>query len=468
MSVGMNEKKQSLRGFHRAILGRVSFFLVLLLVLSGCRGRDADIWKQGLFGQTETEGGEQVLSSSGFYFDLEEAEKRLLADHTIDQSPPQRSAPLTEEQRVADFNVLFDMLESDYPFFGLIERRDGRSWVSKRAEFEQRVRAAADDEDFGWVLNDILLELGSDHAKLCYYDEIEEMARHYSYYTDIPSIRLEYLMLNDTTVRDRYGIDAVPPSTDEDGYWEDDPANWRDNLRCEDLIPGKVAMLVVPEMLSEVEWGRDAELLSEYLPKIQDYPALVIDIRGNPGGLMEYWQSLLVPAIAAQPYESANWLFFRGGASSTPLLNELGLDLHPMEELAEFQKQFAPIQFAHEEDLKAFRYFYRDVTHVAPSENSIRYKGRIYVLTDERVYSAAEAFASFAKNSGFATLVGSKTGGDGLTLGMLYRALPNSGYVFTYTNALGYAPDGSANEEMKTAPDVQTDDSIGWIIEQES
>ena len=97
-----------------------------------------------------------------------------------------------------------------------------------------------------------------------------------------------------------------------------------------------------------------------------------------------------------------------------------------------------------------------------------RFHGRLYLLVDDGVYSAAEAFASFAKQSGFAQLIGSRTGGDGITMGMLYRVLPNSGLVFTYTNVLGYSQDGKINEEEKTEPDVVTSDPIAWVLEREN
>ena len=42
----------------------------------------------------------------------------------------------------------------------------------------------------------------------------------------------------------------------------------------------------------------------------------------------------------------------------------------------------------------------------------INFKGKIYLLVDKDVFSASESFASFAKDSGFATLVGEPTGGN--------------------------------------------------------
>ena len=93
------------------------------------------------------------------------------------------------------------------------------------------------------------------------------------------------------------------------------------------------------------------------------------------------------------------------------------------------------------------------------------------MLVDKAVFSAAEGMASFMKFSDAATLIGEESGGDGLTLGVINDVMPNSGLVFTYTNTLGYAPDGTINAEEKTKPDIKSSsykDTIDTIIEIEN
>ncbi|WP_229696208.1 S41 family peptidase [Paenibacillus albidus] len=87
----------------------------------------------------------------------------------------------------------------------------------------------------------------------------------------------------------------------------------------------------------------------------------------------------------------------------------------------------------------------------------VGFKGKIFLLVDSRVYSAAEGFAVFAKNTNFATLVGARTGGDGIGIDPLLLALPHSGYVASFSFSMGLVSDGSCNEETKTLPDVEVD-----------
>ena len=90
---------------------------------------------------------------------------------------------------------------------------------------------------------------------------------------------------------------------------------------------------------------------------------------------------------------------------------------------------------------------------VQPSQSG-GFKGKIYLLVDSSVYSSSESFANFSKNTGFATLVGSKTGGDGIGRDPMLFALPNSGLVLRYSSTYGIDQTGAANEEVQTEPDI--------------
>ncbi|MNC71025.1 hypothetical protein D3C75_1218980 [compost metagenome] len=75
--------------------------------------------------------------------------------------------------------------------------------------------------------------------------------------------------------------------------------------------------------------------------------------------------------------------------------------------------------------------------------------------------------AVFAKSSGFATVVGERTGGDGLGIEPILAVLPNSKVVFSFSLEMGLVADGSCNEEVKTTPDIEADpDMSNQLLEQ--
>ena len=67
----------------------------------------------------------------------------------------------------------------------------------------------------------------------------------------------------------------------------------------------------------------------------------------------------------------------------------------------------------------------------------------------------ASPFAVFCQETGFATLVGSPTGGDGIgALDPVFLQLPNSGILVQFTMMFGLNGDGSSSEETGTTPDI--------------
>jgi C-terminal processing protease CtpA/Prc len=61
---------------------------------------------------------------------------------------------------------------------------------------------------------------------------------------------------------------------------------------------------------------------------------------------------------------------------------------------------------------------------------------------------------SFVK---IAQLIGTNTGGDGIGYTPFLFVLPNSKLVIQMTTCMGINPDGTANEETQTTPDVYVD-----------
>jgi Periplasmic protease len=112
-------------------------------------------------------------------------------------------------------------------------------------------------------------------------------------------------------------------------------------------------------------------------------------------------------------------------------------------------------------ELKEDFKYYVDSNISYEPKNSIGFNGKIYLIVDSGVFSSAEAFAVFAKDTGFATLVGDKTGGDGIGFDPAVCTLPNSGYIFRFPLEMGLTSDGTSNFEHKTEPDIKESAKIG-------
>ena len=105
--------------------------------------------------------------------------------------------------------------------------------------------------------------------------------------------------------------------------------------------------------------------------------------------------------------------------------------------------------------LEAATHFVESELRVEPAAERASFHGRVWLLVGPMVYSASESFSVFCQSTGFATLVGRQTGGDGIgALDPILMRLPNSGILIQFTMMYGLNPDGSSSEEAGTAPDI--------------
>lgn len=102
------------------------------------------------------------------------------------------------------------------------------------------------------------------------------------------------------------------------------------------------------------------------------------------------------------------------------------------------------------EMIDEFSYLASRNSKLSPNKESINFKGKIYLLVDKYVYSSSEMMASFAKESNMATLVGERTGGDGIGSDPMLIDFPNSGYIMRFSKEMSVTGKGSINEMDQT------------------
>lgn len=361
------------------------------------------------------------------------------------------STPLTEEQKIEDFNYLYNTIEENYPFLETNKRLNNVDWLSKKEEYLQRVKNTKSDIEFLMTLNSILSELNNGHTHMITnssqfrdFREIYSMNKGWQKKVQLP-------VLNNKKALARYNIDKNEKVQVLNQGKNENTEGIR-NASTKDIVEGKIGYIYIPQMISYYNMGNDIELIDEYLNNIKEYQALIIDIRGNGGGDSYYWISYLVPKLIDKVYENTNYSFWKDGEIINNYLKKskvkYSTGFGEVKNLDTTKLVSLPVEV--KED---FKYYSKNTMEISPSEDSIKFKGNIYLLVDKLVYSSSEAFASFAKQTGFATLIGERTGGDGIGSDPLLHMLPNSGYVFRFSKDMGTTADGTSSEEFKTEPD---------------
>lgn len=317
-------------------------------------------------------------------------------------------------QYAEDMQYFFDCVEENNLILEKIPSdEEKQKWIEKSLECE------SDKEFYQTLVNSLDLYGEGGHLSIIspgFYTALE-----YDYET-IPEIRERFSILNDQKVKDAYeglmeelGIDKAElmnqykeQSTGEQS--NDFEIHEEDNMLVI-KIPSFEARFIEPQ-------------IEEIKQKLSTFTGntLVIDIRENGGVSDTYWMDL-VSLTSFKDYTDSKTISGRGKLSKEYVESNEG-------------------KVTMQDDGKGFTY---------TRNNSIKSKHfrdfeKVYILTSDKVFSASESFVQFAKEQGYATLVGDTTGGAGGGIDPLMIELPNTHFLIRLESA--------AHLPYNTEPDV--------------
>ncbi len=352
---------------------------------------------------------------------------------------------LTVEEKVADFEYLYNILKDNYPYFEVNKRLTGFDWLSHKDEFLEKIKATKDNVEFYRAVSEILSYLNNDHTGIIPPEWFDGYRRAY----DSIFLQAWKTVLNNNYVVTAYEYWKTLPELKRprESHFEDDSFEYV-NCECKILEENKIAYIKIKSFGTQYI-KKDLEILHNFYQQIKNYSYLIIDIRGNGGGNTAYWTDYIVPSLIDKELVFETFVLYRGDEYSKAFIKSRGIKIFEINKLPK-NKNYPP------ETFKEFKYFSK-WEQVFKPKNSIYFKGKIFLLVDGDVYSASESFAVFCKATNWATLVGERTGGDGVGIDPFLLSLPNSGLVVRFSADMGLNPDGTSNEEYKTIPDIIID-----------
>lgn len=375
---------------------------------------------------------------------------------------------LSKEDYIEDFNFAYNTLKEHYPFFEVNKKLYGVDWLNNKEKYEAYIAESKNDADFFSRMNEVLSELNNLHTQLVpSYMGLEYYISYYSnpkctWRHDIAKI------YEKDDVRRRYNINnEVIENVINQYIKSDDEVNktYSKNLMTENIIKDKLAYIRIKELIGMEYINQDRDIVINYLNEIKDYPFLIIDIRGNGGGDSRYWAYFLLPNIIDKKYETKNYLLIKSGELNKKIFEQMNFnkDVKTFLDNSSFNDDVKKV-------LSNFDGYTTWNISVEPNKDSIHFKGKIYLLVDNGVYSSAEMLVSFCIETKLATLVGSRTAGDGIGFDPMQVALPNTAFVLRFSNNMGLTESGSINELDQTMPDIivqeSEEDKTGYLENQ--
>ncbi len=346
---------------------------------------------------------------------------------------------LSMEEKLEDFEYMYTLLGENYPFFEVNKRLNDVDWLKNKNKYKKMIKNTKNDAEFFVAIDHILGDLNNPHTHVFSGEVYKRYYKHF--------YPFEHEVLNYEKSMARYGfdgnVDNIELNPNSNFLISDDEV-----LKTKILKENELAYMQIKSM-SAYHIKEDYGRVKEFLEEVEDYDKLIIDIRGNTGGFDDYWKNI-VGFLIDEPKKVEYYSFFRGDYRDKYEMYKVATG-KPIDDLDDDMLDKLP-----KEVKDNFDYYDTNFVIVEPW-NVIDFKGKIYLLVDKYVFSSAEKFASFAKDSGFATLVGEATGGDRVFPEIPFAYLPNSGLIIRFSSELGINQDGTINMETKTIPDIEVD-----------
>lgn len=419
---------------------------------------------------TETARGKQEEAGTQ---NAEALREQVLAEMSDEQK--NWMGGLSKEQRLADFESLCDGLRENYPYVKLAKRQAGADLDALETAYRTKVEQCANDNAFYETLRDFIREFSyTGHLDLWGRRYESELASLRAYFKETGEAEKEpYLEALDNPVsHNTYAAMTAfyqeevrlteEKRAEENGGWRGESAEAEAdeeaaetseetmpaNVETKILEPGKTAYVFIDTF--DYEWMEtDRQILLPFYEKVRDYDNLIIDITNNLGGSMRYFDELVAAPLIKEPLTVPTYQLLKGGENNRTFLRmEEGIAsglYRPVSELPALPK-------LNREDAADCDWFLREDYTVEPAGDG--FDGKIWLLVSENNYSSSEYAAMFSKATGFATLVGRTTSGDGIGTDPVYLILPNSGLVVQYSPMYGVTADGTGSEACGTVPDM--------------
>ncbi len=347
------------------------------------------------------------------------------------------STQLTTKEKVEDFEYMFETIKEAYPYLEVNKRLYKVDWVSNKEKYLDRIKNTKDDEEFIEEINKMLMDLKDGHTHLVYdkswYEFLKAGYKQAGWYD----------FFGDENVENRYESIGYMDNRNKEVMPKKD-------IIVKDVVEGKIGYIHMPQMYPEGDVRLEQmTAINDYINTLKNHQALILDIRGNSGGDDAYWQSVVSQLITEDMKRTGYMLFRNDNEVMKKYSNKRGITLQPISELPKELLEKAPKEVL--EDFSEFS----TMSSLIPATNTSQFKGNIYLLVDEKVYSSAESFSIFCQESDFATIIGTTTAGGGGGIDPVLFELENSGLLVRMSSDMYLTDSGVCNEEVKTVPDYE-------------
>lgn len=254
-------------------------------------------------------------------------------------------------------------------------------------------------------------------------------------------------------------------------FVKDEDYNQPDIIEQLFSVKENIAYIRIPEMVNKDEAPLFFDKVNSFMHAIQfNSEALIIDVRANGGGTRDLLYEFAKYLIHPDSTYIINATKQRG---PLPLPKAYKKNLHsrflfPLSELdnieqkkaTEFLKTFKPV---YELDKNKYsEYYFGLLNGKKLAEQSFYYSTPVYILANEKTFSAASVFVSAFKGLPNIKIVGVTT--DGSSGNSEWIDLPNSKLSGEISTMVSFQKDGKILDGYGTKPDIKIERDLNQVL----
>ena len=355
-----------------------------------------------------------------------------------------KSGFISFEDCIADYEAFWDFIYNEYPFTEVCERKGADLKKIKEDGYKKIEYSAPIDSQNSYI---------SFYAKLC--EDIT--SRYFTGHLYPASINdYEYAMTVSDSYFKLYDVDLmnsfyrVKPSYSVNSLIGDRGVVKADTKIIEE---GKIAYVRIDSFWAGgyakeyIQYKKD---MKKFFLDTEKYKHIIIDVSNNGGGDVKCYDSdiLSYNNIGRNIQQRIYFLCSKNKYTElNPSFKNNQIDIKEVPNIKNANTKKNTIAL-YEEDAASFQ-------ELAPGYAPPKDR-KYWLLISGKTASAADRLAGLCKASGFATLVGSNTGGLGHNgrHSPIYIMLPKSGLLIKFDPLYGLNSEGYCTDEFGTAPDI--------------
>lgn len=358
---------------------------------------------------------------------------------------------LTIEQKLQDMKYLYQTLQQNYPYIKMLKRMYGVDLEQEYQKAVKEIKNSKTDFEFYAIVNHFTNQSHMvGHLSTISPFDYDWFVKSYGDTTGVPEFYWEQMekirkVYADEKAKKAYTTlkKKMLPLTQKNTDLQQHQ-NKKSNVETKIIEKGKIAYIYV-DSFDMGYYEEDKKKLFDFYKQVQNYDNVIFDFTENSGGGMFYFNDLIVAPNIDKILYTKVYELMQSGEYNMQFLGQDGFET--IEKLPKLSK-------INQDDLKELDLMLESTYFIQPSQKQKMLKGKLWILVNENVFSSSEYAAMFSKATGFATLVGERTGGDGIGSDPLPILLPNSGIIVRYSPIYGTTADGTNSQEFGTEPDI--------------